>query len=287
MAIQVTCPGCLKRFNVSEKYAGKSGPCPSCQKQIKIPELKDQVVIHAPDEAEPKDAKGRSIFSPIRRTETRISAPVILGIALAAVVIFGIALGLRFSSGGAPTLLLAVAAVALAPPLGLAGYWFLRDDELGGYEGRPLWIRCGICGAAFAALWGVYAMVPRYIDDTAQSMADISGMWMAIMLLVVVAIGTAVSVATFELEVGQGAMHYILYLGVTFALAWTAGVPLASPLAPATPAQATSTPPAEGATDPGTSAPGQAAPGPGRRGPARGDAKPPAELPQNVPNLLQ
>ena len=30
MAITVTCPGCHKKFVVSEKFAGKSGPCKYC-----------------------------------------------------------------------------------------------------------------------------------------------------------------------------------------------------------------------------------------------------------------
>jgi hypothetical protein len=46
---------------------------------------------------------------------------------------------------------------------------------------------------------------------------------------VMIAIGTAASVLTFELEVIQGALHYALYLGITFILAWLAGAPLTGP----------------------------------------------------------
>ena len=38
MPIQVTCPSCLKRFQVSDKFAGKSGPCPNCKKSLRVPD---------------------------------------------------------------------------------------------------------------------------------------------------------------------------------------------------------------------------------------------------------
>ena len=50
MAILVVCPGCKKSFNVDDKFAGKTGPCPNCKTKITIPEKKAEVKIHAPDE---------------------------------------------------------------------------------------------------------------------------------------------------------------------------------------------------------------------------------------------
>ena len=41
-------------------------------------------------------------------------------------------------------IVLGIGAVLLAPPLVLAGYSFLRDDELEPYSGRALWIRAGV-----------------------------------------------------------------------------------------------------------------------------------------------
>ena len=73
MAIDVTCPACHTRFQVSEKFAGKSGPCPKCKKTIKVPEKKDEVVIHAPEVSGPKDSTGVAVLKPIGRTETRLS----------------------------------------------------------------------------------------------------------------------------------------------------------------------------------------------------------------------
>ncbi len=229
MPINVTCPGCLKRFTVSDKFAGKSGPCPSCQKTIKIPEKTDEVVIHAPDDAGPKDKAGRAILKPLRRKDVKLSLPAMIGAGLAAVVVFAIAVGLGLSGQQPPTALLVVGALLVAPPLVFVGYWFLRDDELEGYSGKQLLIRCGICAVAFAAIWALYAIVPKYVSDHA-SMAEYSGLEMAIFFVLMVALGTAVAVLSLELEVVQGVLQYVLYFGVTFLLAWLSGAHLAAPL---------------------------------------------------------
>lgn len=224
MAIPVTCPSCLKRFNVSDKFAGKSGPCPNCKKKIRIPEKTDEVVIHAPDDDAPKDSKGRSILKPIRRTEVNLSMPVILATSLSTVVVFGIALGIGLS-GGAPTALLAVSTLLLAAPLVFVGYWFLHDDELDSFRGRELLIRCGVCAVVFASLWGLYAYLPGYLTGDVET----DGMQVAMLLPIMLALGTSAAVLVFELEVLQGLLLYAFYLAITFVLAWLAGAPLMSP----------------------------------------------------------
>ena len=50
MSILVICPGCKKQFQVSEKHAGKSGPCPQCKAIIKVPKQEEQVVVHTPEQ---------------------------------------------------------------------------------------------------------------------------------------------------------------------------------------------------------------------------------------------
>ena len=72
MPIQVTCPGCLSRFTVSDKYAGKKGPCPKCKKEIMVPDKAQEVVIHAPEVSGPKDSKGVAVLKPIKRGEFRV-----------------------------------------------------------------------------------------------------------------------------------------------------------------------------------------------------------------------
>ena len=83
MPIQVVCPGCKKRFQVSDKFAGKQGPCPSCKATIKIPDKGEEVTIHAPDEVKGPDGKavpGQPNFKPIRRTHLTASPVTIVAI---------------------------------------------------------------------------------------------------------------------------------------------------------------------------------------------------------------
>ncbi len=80
MAIQIICPGCHKRFKVSDKFAGKTGPCPQCKTSIKIPLKSEEVVVHAPEEFGPKGDSGEAVLKPIARQETRLTAPMIAGI---------------------------------------------------------------------------------------------------------------------------------------------------------------------------------------------------------------
>ena len=267
MPINVTCPSCFKRFTVSDKFAGKSGPCPSCQKPIKIPEKAEQVVIHAPADSGPKDKAGKAILKPIRRKDVKISMPVIVGSLLASLTVFAVALGLGLSGEQPHTAVLVTGALLLAPPLVFVGYWFLHDDELEPYSGKQLLVRCGICALAFAAIWALYSYVPRYLSDY-EAMGEYSGLHLAVSLPLMVILGTIVAVAALELEVPQAAMHYALYLGVTFVLAWLAGTHLAQPLS--------------GGRTAGTNAVQPAAPLP----PGDTPAEQPSDRP-TVPSLLQ
>lgn len=254
MPIQVTCPGCLKRFQVNDKFAGKTGPCPNCSKPIIIPAKSDEVVIHAPSEASPKDAKGRPVFQPIRRQEVRITLPVALTAAALSVISLGIAVLIRFTNNEPPTALLVLGTMLLAPPLVLLGYWFLRDDELDGFTGRELIIRCAIVSVVFVITWGIYAFVPTYLGDY-NSLAEIDVLFLLFVVPVMLVLGAVASVLTLELEAVQGVLHYLLYFAVTLILALIMGTQLAQPFArnqpgPAAPASATPQAPAAPPTAP-------------------------------------
>jgi hypothetical protein len=230
MPIQVTCPGCLKRFTVNDKFAGKSGPCPNCRKVIKIPEKADEVVIHAPEVVGPKDSKGKSVLKPLRRKEVVLSVPVLLSAILSSLVLVGIALAIRFSGQEPATAILVIGAILLAPPLVFVGYWFLRDDELEGFKGRQLIARCGICAALFAGAWLLYALVPKYVGNY-QTLSEVDSIYLFALLPIMIVVGTAASVIAMELEIAQGLMHYMLYLTITIVLALLMGTKLASPFA--------------------------------------------------------
>jgi hypothetical protein len=223
MAIEVTCPGCKKQFKVSDQFAGKKGPCPSCKTVITIPlEKKAEVVIHAPETSGPTDATGRPVLKPLARKETKLS-PLMIGIIVGACLaaLFG-ALGLRVAYGdeSIPRFLLALGAILLAPPLALAGYAFLRDQELEPHRGRSMMLRVAACSAAYVVLWGLYTWIPAQLE------LDLEPMYLTFILPAMIAIGAFAAFASFDLDFTSAAMHYGLYLLVTIVLCMVAGHPL-------------------------------------------------------------
>jgi hypothetical protein len=113
------------------------------------------------------------------------------------------------------------------------GYTFLRNDELEGYSGREYLARIAICSLVFALTWLIYFGLAKYFG--AKSLAEVSGLSMAILMFLMAAIGTGAAFAALELEIGQSMVHYLGYFTTTFLLAWIMGVELAQPLAKAQP----------------------------------------------------
>ena len=223
MPIKVICPGCSKRFNVSEKFAGKKGPCPQCKAEIKIPEVSaEEVVVHAPDNFGPKDSEGRSVLKPIEREEFSLST---IQIVIAAASVFAtlcIAVVLRL--GNAPAegettakiswVILGLGAVVLGPPLAMSAYVFLRDDELEPYRGKSLWLRSLVCGVCFAVLWGAYAAVKWFVlgGDEMQLLQ------LSFIVPPLLFGGAVAAWASYDLDIGNGAFAFAMYLGVTVVL---------------------------------------------------------------------
>ena len=228
MPIQVTCRHCLKRFQVSDKFAGKTGPCPNCKKPIEIPKADEQVVIHAPTDGAPKDSKGVSVLKPIKRKETDVTKSGLLISIGSIVAVFGIALVFRFTgeNGTAPFWAQLAGLILLAPPLVWSGYTFLYDQEREPYVGPELRNRVLICSAIFAVIWVVYAFVPAYVFEL-NAASEMSWTVFGITLCVMIALGALASAGTFELEFFNGVIHAGLYFIVIVLLAFTSGVTLA------------------------------------------------------------
>lgn len=224
MAIRVTCGKCLTRFNVSDKFAGKKGPCPKCKETIQIPDKTEEVIVHAPKDDGPKDSKGRSILKPIEREEVRVTKWGILAVAASIVAAIGAAIFLR-TMESIPAFIPPLGALLLGPPLVWAGYTFARDQELEPFMGNELYGRVAICSVLFAALWLLYAFVPAYVMDY-QSVSEMPIGAVFIALAAMLTIGTICSVVTFELETGGGVVHAGLYIISTMLLAMLAGIPL-------------------------------------------------------------
>jgi hypothetical protein len=227
MPISVVCPSCHARFQVSEKFAGKEGPCPKCKGKIKVPALEEQVVIHAPEEfgGGGKDAKGRPVLKPIARVETKAQPVVVAGIVGAFLVTIGIAWVVGRSALDPATLqiVLGAGAVLLAPPLVLGAYSFLRNQELEPYSGKELFVRVAICSAAYAALWGaIWGLKIAFALDS-QSLTALN---FAMLAAPPVVIGSLVALGTLDLDFGTGFMHYSCYLLATVLLRLIMNQPL-------------------------------------------------------------
>jgi len=228
MPIQVICPGCHTRFKVGDQHAGKTGACPKCKGEIQIPKLEDEVVIHAPElEAGSIDSKGRSVLKPIKRKEAKFSVNIFVAVAGLIVLSLAIAwlLG-RSELGDALYWVLALGAILLGPPVAYAGYTFLRDDELGIYQGTSVLLRSMSCGLVYALLWGVFMFVGGQLfgDDAFQSgleMVQILGLAVPIL-----AVGTGTAFVCFDMEPISGFFHYTLYLVGTILLRFVMGLAL-------------------------------------------------------------
>lgn len=233
MPIAIICPGCHSRFQVSEKFGGKQGPCPKCKTIINIPKASEQVKIAEPETyGGAKDTKGKLVLKPIEREETHLSPNAAVAIGAVCVVTLGLAwmIGraappVESETGAVANalpdvspMILGLGAVLLAPPLVLAGYSFLRDDELEPYRGKSLWIRASLCAVVYAALWGVYYFLNQHHYLTGPQVWLFAGPPFFV-------VGGAAAYAALDLEFGSAVLHYAFYLGVTIVLRLVMGLP--------------------------------------------------------------
>lgn len=223
MPIRVTCPGCLKRFNVSDKFAGKSGPCPKCKTVIRVPTKGEEVKLHGAEELG-AGVRGATAVKPIHRTEATPKLVPALSICAAALVVLitTAVLGQTDFFGDQVLLKSTIGLLLVSPPLIIAGYTFLRDDEdLFPHRGRELYVRAAICSVAYIALWGIYGyLYGRYL--TGPPWEEPLG-WLLFVALYLGA-GGLVSRACLDLDFGRGFFHYCFYLFVTVLLRWLAGM---------------------------------------------------------------
>ena len=224
MPIDVLCVGCKTRFQVSEKFAGKKGPCPKCKAIITVPEKKDEVVIHAPEVSGPKGTSGVPVLKPLTRSEAKVPIPAMVGIGIAVIATLLIALTLRISTGGTgnvPLPILIVGAILLAPPLAFAGYTFLREDELEPYRGTSLLLRLIPPSIVYPALWALYWIV---ISTLRLDEGDMMLTALIFVVPAVIAAGAFTAQVSLDLTFGNGALHYSLYLVVTVLLRMLMGM---------------------------------------------------------------
>ncbi len=220
MAIVVVCPGCRKRFQVSDQFAGRTGPCPSCKTAIKIPAIQPEVKIHGGEmfASGGRTKAGELVLKPIARRETRFRPAVAAAIVAGGLVVFVAALAGR-SLLRDWVVLRAAGLLAVSLPLVIAGYAILRNDELEPYRGPPLYLRSGILALVYAALWGLFVLTP--VHEFAQS--GELWIWLVVVPPFLIA-GALAALGSLDLDFGSGVLHYAFYLLATVVLGWAAGM---------------------------------------------------------------
>lgn len=226
MPIQVTCNKCKTNFAVSEKFAGKQGPCPKCKAVITVPKLEqppagkapaEEVVIHAPEEytTGAKGPKARNTTRPIARKETRIRLIPALIVGGACLVTFVAALLMR-SALADHLWMRALGLTLVSAPIVVGGYTFLRNDELEPYRDLALWIRAAICGLVYGGMWGAYGLIPADMTTTPWNWIFLGPPFFLV--------GAGAAFVTLDLDFDNAFFHYCFYVLVTLALGAAGGL---------------------------------------------------------------
>ena len=221
MAISVVCTQCQARFNVSDKFAGQTGPCPKCKHPIKIPKATGDVTIHEPSKPVESSQSGHMPTAPIVFEEESFS-PISITILLVTGVLALLAAyasGKVFSADSGepsiPFLLQALTAFFVAIPCAKAGYTVMRDKELEPYKGRPLTVRVLVCSMVYAALWYVRGTIGIENPEIWQ--------WTFLAPLFLFTGGLA-AVLSFDIDWGVGVSHYSFYVILIALMRYLAGL---------------------------------------------------------------
>ncbi|HJT31105.1 MAG TPA: hypothetical protein VJ783_03485, partial [Pirellulales bacterium] len=237
--VEGACPNCKAKIRIPKAEspeAASSGPAtaagkaPAGGKQPAAPQTDGkqdaakkqpaaplEVKIHEPETIGPKTSTGRPVVKPLTRKETQFALVPSLVIAGGTLLTFIIAWLVR-QPLQEQVWLRAVGLLVLSAPLAVGAYWFLQNDELEPHRGSSLWLRGGICGLLYLALWGAYHLLPADATSAAWSWIYIAPPFFLI--------GAGVAFATFDLEIENAFFHYCFYVLVTLALGFTAGLPM-------------------------------------------------------------
>ena len=226
MAITVTCPGCHKKFVVSEKFAGKSGPCKYCKTIIHIPNevpAAEKVVIHGGQtfSSGGKNAQGKLVLKPLERDVKKFNRVraifVTAGILGALIATF--VLGKVFNLN--ENFLIAAAGLCVVTPLIVGGLYPLvkKDEMLESIHGYDFYWRTGVISVVYAGMWGTLS----YLMYLGTLSSQTPTMW-AICTIALVLFGIFMCMCFYELEWGNAAFHTLAFVLVTLLLRYLAGI---------------------------------------------------------------
>ncbi|MDO4587343.1 MAG: hypothetical protein Q4C95_08605 [Planctomycetia bacterium] len=204
MAINVICPGCMTRFQVSDKFAGKKGPCPKCACIIEIP--KENLIVHEPDNivsGKKKFKKGDSLRPISRSLFVFTRNQVLLSlVGILAVVLFAFLLGL-VPNGLIKTVIVAAIVFGISFPLSAFGYMMVRDTEdLEIFLGNELYRRSFWVALGLSLAWLALEIILFYLNP---------GFYGLGYLVAVALFASFIPFVCFETDYGKGLLIFILF----------------------------------------------------------------------------
>lgn len=221
MSILVVCPGCHKRFSVSDQFAGRTGPCPQCKTLIAIPKKEEQVIVHTPEQfvSGGRSVTGKLVTKPITRKDAKLRLAAVAAVVGGSLGVLLVAwVGGRMGLFADNYLMPGLGLLLVSPVIVVAGYQSLKsNDDLFSYHGQTLWIRAGICSLVYVILWGVFSYAaPKVITEE---------IWTWFLLAPpLLFTGSLACHACLDFELGTGLLHYSFYLFATVVLRAAAGL---------------------------------------------------------------
>lgn len=209
MAIDVICPGCHKRFQVSDQFAGQKGPCPGCKTIIQIPKLEDVVVVH---ERETTSSGAPAKLNSIRRQHTTAGKSELLCASGALLAGLLSTILVRFLSEPEPdpgfftTLLIGS---LLGSSTSLLGNIVLRGQDNGSNYGRKTIVRACLVGVIYTVIWRLLVLLSDglLVEDGSVILPAV-----IILAIALTAISTFLPMFVFDFEYQQGLVHVALFI---------------------------------------------------------------------------
>jgi hypothetical protein len=200
----------MKRFKVSDKFAGMKGPCPSCKTVINIP--KASVKIHGVEEIDAGkkvgdvNASGHTVLQPISRLEIGFNIKEVPRYLLATfgVFLFAFLVGVIVPRGLILNIIGVVGLCAIAFPVSLLGYQLLRDrEELFMLTGEDLYKTTGICAAVYVVVWIIFEIFLWYMR------VDYIFVWVyfAVFAMFAILLGHAI----LDINFGNSVFHFLIF----------------------------------------------------------------------------
>lgn len=205
MAIQVICPGCMSRFEVSDRFAGKKGPCPKCSNLIEIP--KEKLVIHAPDEiiVEGRRVKNPDFIRPIEREAFVFTTKQVWINVVGVVVILIFAWLFSFLGSGPMKWMAGTSGIfVVAFVLAKNGYILVRDpDDLEIFLGGELHRKSFLVATGYTLSWIIFEALLLYLNP---------GFFFFAYLLPIALLASFVPLVVFDTDYGDSFMLYFIFV---------------------------------------------------------------------------